>query len=183
MNCIQGMERCIRASYGVGPIDPCIEAGSYELYTSNNAGILPAHWEKMIESGEVIAMRMLQPPQSLPTPPPQAPPPQAPPQALPQVPASNRPARPLARPRAPSVAKARPPVEKKKVKFISAAGKTYLLPFNICETWQVRNDLKFTEARELIYDDREWRNAFKNPVVPVLWTRTFRMATMNRWPR
>jgi hypothetical protein len=138
------MERCIRDSYGFGPIDPCIEAGSYELYTSNNGGILPAHWEKMIEPGEVITMRIFQRPPSLPTPPPQAPPPQAPPQAL----ASGKPTRPLARPRAPSVTKSRPPVEKKMVKFISAAGKTYLLPFNICETWQVRIIPEFTtEAR------------------------------------
>jgi hypothetical protein len=154
MNCIQGMERCIRASYGAGPIDPCIEEGFYELYTSGNAGILPAHWEKMIEPGEVIAMRMLPPPQSLPTPPPQAPPPQAPPpqapppQAPSRVLASSRHARPLARPRVPSVTKSQPPAEKKMVKFISAAGKTYLLPFNICETWQVRNDLEFTEDRD-----------------------------------
>jgi hypothetical protein len=144
------------------------------------------HWEHMIVPGNVIAtMFMLQPPPSLPTPPPQAPPqappPQAsPPQAPPQVPASNRPAWPLAWPKAPSLTKARPPVEMKMVKFISATGKTYLLPFNICETWQVRNDLEFAEARVyLIYDDREWRNAFRNVVVPVLWTRTFRMATMN----
>jgi len=151
------MERCIRASYGAGPIDPCIEEGFYELYTSGNAGILPAHWEKMIEPGEVITMRMLQPSRSLPTPPPQAPPSQNPPpqvppsqsplpQVPPQVPTSYRPARSLARPLAPSVIRSRPPVEKKKVKFISTAGKTYLLPFNICETWQVRNDVQFIEA-------------------------------------
>jgi hypothetical protein len=159
MRCIQGMERCIRASYGAGPIDPCIEEGFYELYTSGNAGILPAHWEKMIEPGEVITMRMLQPSRSLPTPPPQAPPSQSPPpqvpplqvpplQVPPQVPTSNRPARSLARPLAPSVIRSRPPVEKKKVKFISTTGKTYLLPFNICETWQVSNDVEFIEARD-----------------------------------
>jgi hypothetical protein len=154
MKCIQGIERCIRASYGAGPIDPCIEEGFYELYTSGNAGILPAHWEKMIEPGEVITMRMLQPSRSLPTPPPQAPPSQSPPpqvpplQVPPQVPTSNRPARSLGRPLASSAIRSRPPVEKKKVKFVSTAGKTYLLPFNICETWQVRNDIEFIKARD-----------------------------------
>jgi len=35
-------------------------------------------------------------------------------------------------------AEGRPPKEKKQIKFINAAGKTYRLPFDNCKTWQVR---------------------------------------------
>jgi hypothetical protein len=105
------MERRIKDSCDVGAIDPCIEGGYYELVGPDEEIILPGDWEEMIEPGWVIMIRMLPMPES-------------------KLPVSLGLASPPA--------EGQPPREKKQIKFINAAGKTYRLPFDSCKTWQVR---------------------------------------------
>jgi hypothetical protein len=116
------MERRIKDSCGVGTIDPRIEDGRYELIGPDEEIILPRDWEEMIEPGWVITIRMLPMPES-------------------ELPVSPELASPPAESETRSIVSLSEdhlPKEKKQIKFINAAGKTYRLPFDSCKTWQVR---------------------------------------------
>jgi hypothetical protein len=141
------MKKFIEGCCGAGPIDSRIESGYYELYTPEDTIIQPAVWEEMVEDvGEVIKMRWLEPPPSIPSPPSLSTPtspmftPVVPPPNTPPPPASLEITGPSAEHKALFATEsnvAQSLEEKKRITLISAAGDKYSLPFNICETWEV----------------------------------------------
>jgi hypothetical protein len=136
------MEQVIKEIY------PNIKRNDYELIGPEGF-ILPLVWEEVIEPDSVITMRMREPPTSSSSEPTLPPPP-----ADTQVAPAELGPPPITTPLESQLFK------KKKITFKDYTGRSYLLPFDQCQTWKVRiltstlNNSRKSEANS--FGNREW---------------------------